>query len=158
MAHWTFSVVFLVCVLKWGYSCFTILCCVSFCWYRNELAICIHISPPSWTSLSTRLLSHPSGSAKSAELNFLCFVAVPSSCLFYPWQCIFVSPNLPVHPCLPAHAPVSTLHSLHPLLLRCRYVHLYHFSSFLRYALNIWYLFLSFWPNYKPQQNITLWI
>ena len=40
----------------------------------SESATCIHISPPSWTSLPPNQF-HPSKSSQSTELSFLCFIA-----------------------------------------------------------------------------------
>ena len=41
----------------------------------SESAVCIHISPPSCTSLPPSPPSHPSRSAQSTELSSLCYTA-----------------------------------------------------------------------------------
>ena len=66
----------------------------------SESAICIHVSPPCWTSLPPPL--PPDVGRHRAPSWAPCAVPqVPTSYLFYAWQCIYVKPNLPIHPILP---------------------------------------------------------
>ena len=42
---------------------------------QHESAICMHISPHSWASLSPPPISHPSRSSQSTKLSSLCYIA-----------------------------------------------------------------------------------
>ena len=79
--------------------------------WSESSVICIHISPPSWTPHPTPLGRHRAQGWSPCAIQWL-----PTSCLFYTWQCIHVSPNLPIHPTLPfrpcVHASVLTSVSL----------------------------------------------
>ena len=46
-----------------AFNCRTIAlqCCVGSAIHQRESAVCIHVSPPSWTSFSPLILSHPLG-------------------------------------------------------------------------------------------------
>ena len=76
-----------------GYSCFIILS-VSAVW-QHESAIFTHISPLSWASLPP--YTHV-GHHRAASWVPCAIWQVPTSYLFYTWQCIYVSPNLSIHP------------------------------------------------------------
>ena len=62
---------------------------------RNESAVCIHMFPPSWTSLPTP--SHPSRSSQSTELGLLVYQAPISS-----------SFSSLIHPLPPSPSPFSS--------------------------------------------------
>ena len=54
---------------------------VGFCCTKSESALCIHISPPSWTPLP-HPHPYPLGH-HSTELSSLCYSAASTSCLFH---------------------------------------------------------------------------
>ena len=74
---------------------------VGFCYTAevNQLSVCLYSSLSDL--LPTLLPSHPSRSSRSTKLSSLRCTAIPTSYFFYTWQCIYVKPNLPVHPTLP---------------------------------------------------------
>ena len=95
----------------------------------SESAICIHISPLFW--IPSHLGHHRALSRVPCAIQ-----QVLISYLFYTYQCIYVSPNLPIHltPPFPPWCPyVCSLHLC--LFLPCKQVHLYHFSRFHIYVL-----------------------
>ena len=65
--------------------------------YSTCIHICIHIHTyiRSWTSLPT-----PPGRHRARSWVPCAIQHVPTSHLFYTWKCIYVKPNLPVHPTL----------------------------------------------------------
>ena len=71
---------------------------------------------------------------------------VPTSYLFYAWQCIYVYPNLPIRPTLP-FPPVSTrrFSISTSLFLPWKQVHLLPFFYIPHVCVNIQYLFFSLW-------------
>ena len=79
--------------------------CVSFCctrkWIRH-IHTYIPISPPCWASLPP-FLSHTSRSSQTRSWSPCAMLLLPTSYLFYIWQCIYVnatltSPHLPPAP------------------------------------------------------------
>ena len=82
-------------------------------------------------------ISFPFRSPESIEQSSLCCTIGPHWLLFYTQQCIYVNPNLPIHPTLPLLPQVSIcLFSMSASqFLLCKQVQLYHFSRFHVYAL-----------------------
>ena len=110
-----------------GYNCFTVLL-VSVVQHR-ELAICIHISLPSWTSLpppphstprpsQSTELSSPFCASRQLSISHM----VVDLCLCYSVNSFPLSPSLPVS--------TSAFSTSAPLFLACKCVHLSHFSRF----------------------------
>ena len=81
---------------------------VSFCYTQSESAILIYMFPPSWTSLPPHPIRVPWViTGHWAELPLL-HGSFPQ--FYTPW-CIYVKPNLPVHPPLPAlYSHICSLH------------------------------------------------
>ena len=128
---------------------------------QSESAICMHISPPSWTCLLPPPPSHPSSSSQTTKLSslgsFLLAIYFTHGSVYMLTllsQFIPPSPSPFVFTCL-----FSTSISL---FLPCKKVNLYHF--FLPYIYIyiythtlIGYLFLSFWKkalNFKTVQRL----
>ena len=105
----------------------------------NQLYIYIypHISsllhfPPSHTSYPTPLGHHKAPSCSPCAMQQL-----PTSYLFYIWQCIYVNAILSQCPSLPFTSMTSSLFSTSAsLFLPYHQVHQYHFSRFHIYASN----------------------
>ena len=78
----------------------------------SKSAVCIHISPPSWTSLPPCPPSYPSRSLQRTELSFPLVSAVDMVvCLCQSWS---PNPSSPPLPALCLH-----VHSLHLHLYPC---------------------------------------
>ena len=79
-------------------------CCVSFCSTAVWISHIYVYNPPSWTSLPAQ----PTCPGPHRTLSWApCpLQQVPTSHLFYTWQCADINPNLPVHPVFPP--PMST--------------------------------------------------
>jgi len=58
------------------------------------------MSPPSWTSLPTPTPTHHSRSSQSSRWAPCVIQLLPTSQLFYTWQCIYLNATLSVHPTL----------------------------------------------------------
>ena len=93
-----------------------------------ELAVCIHISSPSWASLPPnphpiRLDPHRASSwAPWATQQH------PTSYLFYTWQCIYVNAIPPIHSIF-SFPPFPHL-STHPVSISMSLYSFYHLHSF----------------------------
>ena len=70
---WGFWFYFNFIIFLLAYNCFTMLLLSAV--PRSESALCIHMSPLSYTSLSHSSSSYPSGSSQSTELSSLCYTA-----------------------------------------------------------------------------------
>ena len=132
------------------YNCFTMVC--QFLLYNkmNQLYICPHISsllhlPPSNPPYPT-----PLGGHKAPSLSPCAMWLLPTSYLFYIWQCIYVHATPSLCPSLPFTLPVSSSPfssrsaSLFP---SCSQVLHYLFFSFFQIpyiCVSIRYLFFSF--------------
>ena len=98
--------------------------------------MCTYI--PSLLSLVSHLTpqSHPLGHHRAPSWAPCAAQQLPTSCLFYLWSSVSVSPSLSVHPNLPiptvSTCPFSTLVFQ---FLSYKLVHLYHFSRFCIYSL-----------------------
>ena len=57
------------------------------------------------------------------------------SYLFYTYQCIYVNPNLPIHPTTTPLVSIRLFSTSVSLFLPCKLVHVHHFSRFHIYAL-----------------------
>ena len=68
---------------------------------RGESAVCIRVSPPFWASFP-RLCPTPLDYHRTPSWAPCVTHQLPTSSLFYTWKCIYVNPNLPVHPTLPS--------------------------------------------------------
>ena len=66
-------------------------------WESPGSAICIHISLPSWASLS-RLSFDPSRSSQSTSWALCATQHLPTSYLFYTRQCIYINATFSVYP------------------------------------------------------------
>ena len=111
---------------------------------QHESAISVHMPPPSWTSLHTP--PHPAPLACPRVLPWALGVIpwLPTSYFTYDnaYVSMLLSRFIP-----PSSSPtVSKVCSLclHLYFLPCKYVHLYHFSRFHKYALKHNICF-SFW-------------
>ena len=85
-------------ILLLEYKCVTNLCQILLYNKVNQLYWYIYplpLEPPFHTPSTC-----PSWSSQSAQLSSLCHIAA-SHWLFYIWQCIYVSPTLPIHLTLP---------------------------------------------------------
>ena len=102
----------------------------------SKSAICTHVSPPSWASLTPpTCISYPSRSSQSTELSSLCHAADPHDPFTHGTVCmsVLVSHFVPPFPSSPVcTCPLSTSASL---FLPWKLVPLYHFSRFHMYAL-----------------------
>ena len=78
---------------KLGYSCFTVM-------YNkvNQLYRHIYSQPLPPTPSPSRSTTEPPGELATQRETKQLF---PTRCLSYPWQCIYVNPNLPIHPTPP---------------------------------------------------------
>ena len=83
------------------YNCFTMLC---FCGTTKWISY-TYTSLPSLLGLPPP--PHPPhlGHHRAPSWAPCAIQQVPTSYLFYTWWCIYVNPNLPVHPTLPFPAP-----------------------------------------------------
>ena len=81
---WVFWFYFNFIIFLLEYNCFTTLLLSAV--PRSESALCIHMSPLSYTSLPHSSSSYPSGSSQSTELSSLCYTAASHE-LSYPWWC-----------------------------------------------------------------------
>ena len=99
---------------------------------------------PSLLGLPLTLPSHPSGSSQSPERGSLCLQQLPASCLFHTWRCVHVIAVRPLPLPPHVHMPFLSVCISVPALKIGSSV-LYHFSRLHTYAVNIWYLFFSFW-------------
>ena len=81
-----------------------------------ESVISIHMSPPSWTSLSPSTPSHPSRLSQSTSLSSLYYTASPvvQSCstLYDPMDCS--TPGFPVHHQLQSLLKLTSIQSVMP--------------------------------------------
>ena len=109
---------------------------------QGDPAVCMHISPLSWTSLPPRSSAHPSRSSQHrAELP-----ALYGSFPFHPWQCIYVSPHLPVHAALPfSHRGRTCILYVCVSTPAQQIVSSVLFLKIPHTCINIQYLFFSFW-------------
>ena len=99
-------------LLFWGII--ALQCCLFLLFNEvNQLYVYIYALPHEPPS-HPHAISHPSRSSQSTELSSLCckLLVLPTSCLFYAWQCIYVSPNIPVDLTLP-FPPCPHICSLH---------------------------------------------
>ena len=88
------------------------------CVYICPLPLGLHPSNP-----------HPSRSSEPQAKLLAPYSRFPLA-MFYPWQCIYVSPNIPIHPTLPSPTSTCPFPMSVSLLPCCRCVHMYHFSRF----------------------------
>ena len=97
----------------------------------KQLYVYIYIYTPFLLDLPpTSPSSHSSRSSQCTELSSLC-LKQGATCLFYTWQCIYVSATRSVCLPLPSPTPRLNVHSLHLcIFLPCRQAHLYYFSRF----------------------------
>ena len=105
---------------------------------QSESAICIHISPPSWTSLPPHTPPIPPTQVKTehgAELPAL-YSRLPLAICFTHGS---VYMSIPIPQFIPHHLPhrrsTRPFSTSVSLFLPCKWVHLYHFSRFHIYAL-----------------------
>ena len=104
-----------ICFFYW--SIIVLPCCVSFCCQWSESATCVHMSPPI-SHMCTCVSSHqpcvyicllplgppshlytiatPLGHHTALSRASYTLQQVPTSCLVYTWQCMYVSTNLPI--------------------------------------------------------------
>ena len=105
-------------------------CCVSFCCMTEWIRYVCTYTPSR--------LDRPPISGQQR---------LPTSCLFHTWQCIYVSPALPVHPTLPLPTLCPHVRSLCLCLYSClgnRFICVI-FLDFIYIYINIQYLFFPFW-------------
>ena len=77
---------------------------------QSESAVCVRISPPSWTSSH---LPHPSRSSQSTELSSLCYISGSHCFTHGVYTSILICHfNPPPHPC-------PHVHFLHLCLFSC---------------------------------------
>ena len=84
-----------------NWSIIALQCFVSFCCTMKWISRMYSYIPSLLNLPCTPPTSHPSRSSQSTKLSFLCFIAVPTSYLFYTWYCVYVNPNLPICPSPP---------------------------------------------------------
>ena len=95
-------------------------CCVSFCYTMNWISYMYTYIPslldlpPTPTPNPTHLGHHRAPSWAPCVIQ-----QVPTSYLFYTWQCRYVNPNLSIHPTPPSLFPCPHIHSLQLRLYSC---------------------------------------
>ena len=68
--------------------------------HQYELAIGIHMSPPSWIPLPSPTSSHPSRLSRALGWALYVTQQTPAGYLFSIWQCIYFHAAVSVHPTL----------------------------------------------------------
>ena len=117
--------------------------CISFC-YRIKWISCKYTYIPFLLSLpSTPHHPTPLGHHRALSWAPCAIRQLPISYLFYTWWCIYVKPDLPIHPALPFPCCVH-MSILNICLCSCPGTR-FKCTIFLYICINICYLFFSFW-------------